>query len=151
MLLATFYVANGTLVDKAIRLRTSGRTSHCELFIPTKGSMSSSYRDSGVRLLKDLRPVYDSHWEVLNLSGIFSEQSVATFFERTEGLPYDLKGVLLGQTLTANVEDRKKFFCSEWCAAALGFVDPWRYSPQLLYNVLLEILKSREGKNEQGR
>lgn len=136
MLCAAFYVKRGDWRDVAIRLRTASRFSHVELAIPLEHDLfrclSSSPRDGGVR--ECIMNLPEREWELISLP-YADINHVNDFFNKTVGLPYDFTGVLIGQALSIKFHAESRYFCSEWCAAALGLSDPWRYAPIDLYNV----------------
>lgn len=135
---AAFYTRRGDWRDTLIRLRTASRFSHVELVLGDEG-YTSSPRDGGVRrALIDFR----AGWELLDLPWA-DEASIRRFFRDTYGLGYDWLGVLVGQGLLVDVQSARRYFCSEWCAAALGLSEPWRYSPGTLYNVLKDAADGR--------
>lgn len=132
MVKAAFYIGSGTVVDKLIKWKTSSDTSHVEVVVG--GTMfSSSLRDGGVRL----KPFPDNraNWRLVDVPNI-TNASIYEFFEQTRGCAYDLKGVLLGSTFSIDVQSKDKWFCSEWCAHALGFEQGWRFTPASLEVVL---------------
>ena len=51
-------------------------------------------------------------------------------FETTRGTKYDWLGAT--GVIARWRHDRRKWFCSEWCAAALRLDNPERYSPEML-------------------
>ncbi len=129
---AAFYVADGNIGDKLIRFRTNSDTSHVELIVNNR-MYSSSPRDGGVRSTNV--PLNKDNWRFIDLPHVNGD-NVLEFFGDTRGMGYDWVGVTVGQFLYFNIDEKKKWFCSEWCSAALGFTDPWRFTPGLLEVVL---------------
>lgn len=132
MIALAMYKQPGLFFDKVVRWKTNSLYSHCELVIGD-WCYSSSPRDGGVRKTKiDL-----SNWDVLNLHVEDQKvQDILKFYSQTEGLPYNYWGILFNQTLRINeFKNRGSYFCSEWCAAALGVPNPSTYSPQKLYDL----------------
>lgn len=134
---AAFFIGPGTLADRLIRWRTSSPASHVELWV--EGESFTSYPGIGVRKVS-VASLADRQWEVVPLPWVTPEH-VRAFFDQTEGAPYDWLGVIAGQTLSAKIRRKGDFFCSEWCAAALGFAEAWRYSPGLLLALLPRLEK----------
>ena len=69
-------------------------------------------------------------WDSIPINQLDAYIDVLNYFAQTRGKPYDFIGacgVVLG--IKGSL---KKWFCSEWCAAALGLQYPDRYSPQAL-------------------
>lgn len=133
-------VAAARLSDWIIRTLTRSPYSHCELAVlipPPDGDpddhavfdcYSSSIRDGGVRMKTMTLPA--DKWDLIPINQFDAYIDVLNYFAQTRGKPYDFIGacgVVLG------IKDSlKKWFCSEWCAAALGLQYPDRYSPQAL-------------------
>lgn len=134
MVKIAFYKAPGQIEDRLIRWRTGSIYSHCELVIG-EWWYTSSPRDGGVRRKRiDPEP---GHWDWMPLPNV-PERDVTDLFSRTHGAGYDWLGVLVGQMFEIKVHKGSRWFCSEWCAAALGLADPWRYSPGSLAALLLK-------------
>jgi len=134
-------------LDGAIRFVTRGPYSHVE--IARKDTdydftiYSSSIRDGGVRQ-KTLN-LKEKHWDLIPIENSdsasfkFNEASFLAFFNSVEGRKYDVLGVL-GFVLYVR-QSNKRYFCSEFVAEALKFVDPWRISPNDLYSLVQPIDK----------
>lgn len=125
--------------DKLIRHITRGRYSHCEIVIEktqltgadhydsetTYTAYSASPRDGGVRCKRI--NVNSGKWDLIPLSSV-TESQVRSYFAETQGKKYDWLGVL-GLVLGLK-QNRKKFFCSEWCFNVIFYSDEgWRFSP----------------------
>ena len=135
-------VAAARLSDWIIRTLTGSPYSHCELavLVKPKSSLhpfghtapavfdcySSSIRDGGVRV-KGM-PLPADKWDLIPVRA--TEAQVRAAFETTRGAKYDWLGAT--GVITRWRHDKRKWFCSEWCAAALGLQYPDRYSPQAL-------------------
>ena len=137
-------VAAARLSDWIIRTLTRSPYSHCELAVlipPPDGDpddhavfdcYSSSIRDGGVRMKTMTLPA--DKWDLIPINQLDAYIDVLNYFAQTRGKPYDFIGacgVVLG--IKGSL---KMWFCSEWCAAALGLQYPDRYSPQALANWL---------------
>ncbi len=117
-------------LDELIRFITKSPYSHCELAIEnSSGSYdcySSSVQDKGVRgVILNLCP---ERWDLIPID-VEAEQ-IEKFYLHTKHCKYDAKGafgVLLGFKQRKN-----RYFCSEWCWAAMGGTDGWRFSPAQL-------------------
>lgn len=113
----------------------NGPYSHIELVFSDGTSASASLSDGGVRLK---RISYDSGWDFYNVPDSFATEEFArNWFETHKGLKYDILGNF-GFVLRRGVQGKKKWFCSEAVAAALGIDEPWRLTP----NGLASIIKS---------
>lgn len=121
--------------DWAIRLFTRGQYSHCELVVPLIDGKyqcySASIRDGGVRCKVMELPLVK--WDLIPVK--LAQRDVHLFFEQTQGKPYDLLGAL-GVVLPLRQSGRA-WFCSEWCAAALGLERPHKHSPNSLARLVL--------------
>jgi endogenous inhibitor of DNA gyrase (YacG/DUF329 family) len=122
------------LFDRAVCAWTGGRFSHCELVI--SGSLdqavcwSSSQRDGGVRCKNiDLNT---GRWEIVEIPPSFDGLAAVSWFIKHEGEPYDTAG-LFGFILPWRTENKRKWFCSESCAAALGIGKHWAIHPNELF------------------
>lgn len=128
------------ICDEAIRLTTHGKYSHCEVVIPNfeqDGDLlfecySASNMDGGVRL--KLMPLPTERWDLVKVN--INADLVRLFFKQTKGLKYDMLGAI-GVVLPVG-ENKRKYFCSEWCAEVIGLADPHKFSPNSLYRKLKE-------------
>ena len=145
-------VAAARLSDWIIRTLTRSPYSHCELAVlipPPDGDpddhavfdcYSSSIRDGGVRV--KTMPLPSEKWDLIPVNQQDAYIDVLNYFAQTRGKPYDFIGacgVVLG--IKGSL---KKWFCSEWCAAALGLQYPDQYSPQALADGLRQPEKARQ-------
>ena len=125
-------IAAARLSDWAIRTLTRSIYSHCELAVACENGQydcySSSVRDGGVRMKTMKLPA--EKWDLIELCQMNLFEETALLFERTQGQGYDWLGAL-GVVLHTH-QDKDKWFCSEWCAAALGLANPERFSPETL-------------------
>lgn len=116
----------------AVRKWTKSSYSHVELVLSTGRAWSSSFEDGGVRSkLIDFDP---ARWDLVDLPPAL-EQAAVAWFEAHRGAGYDLVGNLQF-VLSPIPHSRRRWFCSEAVAAALGIPDPWRYSPGTLASAL---------------
>jgi hypothetical protein len=136
MLHAAFYKATHPglpgVYNRLVRWWTRSTYSHVELVFPTGHAASSSYMDGGVRFkVIDFDP---ASWDFVELPRAFERQAWE-WFEAHRGQPYDLLGNL-HFVISPVADDKKKWFCSEAVAAALGMPDPWRFDPGALHAAL---------------
>jgi hypothetical protein len=120
------------LYNRAVRWWTRSAYSHVELLFSTGHAASSSYMDGGVRFkVIDFDPAL---WDFVDLPAHL-EKAAFEWFLAHRGQPYDLLGNL--HFIVAPVRnDKRKWFCSESVAAALGLPEPWRYDPATLASAL---------------
>lgn len=114
--------------DWAIRKITGGQYSHCEIAINRGGKFecySASWRDGGVR--RKLIHLTPDKWDLIRLPETTAQQA-RELYRQTLGAKYDTWGVFA--TVLPHIKgSRKRWFCSEWCAAAMGLAQPEKYSP----------------------
>lgn len=122
------------LQDRIIRRLTRSPYSHCEIAIALSNRpahyrcYSSSPRDGGVRS-KEM-PLPPEKWDLLPLHQTEARR-IARHYQLTAGAAYDWRGII-GTVFPRIGQSRSKWFCSEWCAAALGLPEPGRQTPQSL-------------------
>ena len=127
------------IFDDFTRLVTGGIYSHCELAIENLGEYncySSSSRDGGVRKKRMELPLED--WDLLEITHLVNIRDIVDFYKKTRGKNYDFIGLM--SPVLGNLHDDDKYFCSEWCAEAIGLIFPNKYSPSLLYKYLRKML-----------
>lgn len=139
--LATF-IGKGGVFNRAIRRRTKGQESHSELIIDGLWH-SSDIRDGGVRRkYEDPQP---GEWEIITLPWADPDHAIAVFNRKEEkryGL-WDIIFHLFGIRRNGPGE-----ICSEICAEALDFEEPWTYNPKTLRARCLE--KNLEWEQRHG-
>jgi hypothetical protein len=122
-----------TIWDRVICLVTGSRFSHIELSVRSYGTVhdcySSSTRDNGVRFARI--DISSDHWVQVPISKAVD----ITWLNTKLGQKYDYIG-LIGSVLNVNwFYSKRKWFCSELIAAALGLSDPEFYTPEDLFKV----------------
>ena len=121
------------LADWAVRKATGGIYAHCEIAIANKNGYydcyTASLRDKGVR--HKLMKLPSDKWDLIELGNTDSlRAAIINRYERTAGCRYDYLGAL-GVVLPLR-QRSNRWFCSEWCAMALGLEQPETYSPNTL-------------------
>ena len=132
--------------DGLTRVLTRGRYSHCEIAVSLPETAtgqeyacySASIRDKGVR--RKVMPLPTAKWNLIPLpSTPEAHEQLQRVWTATEGQGYDLRGALgIAFGLRHN---RRRWFCSEWCAAALGLPAGWRWSPNDLAVIVPALYK----------
>lgn len=124
------------LLDWGIRWWTDGPYSHNEVIFSDGWTGTASWSDGGVKLLKRPDGYYDSpdDWTIVEIEG--DEAAVRAWYFHHHDAPYDLLGVF-GFVWRPLRGMEGAFFCSEATAAALGWRNPHRLSPNTLYDALL--------------
>ena len=106
---------------------TGSEFSHCELVVDGL-CYSSSARDGGVRgKCIDLAADW---WNVVPIPDSYGP-TILSYYESTKGTPYGWWDILTRQILHLPIRSRG-YFCSEWCAAALGLPEPTTWTPGML-------------------
>ena len=120
-------VAAARLSDWIIRTLTGSPYSHCELAVPCADGQydcySSSIRDGGVRL--KTMPLPPEKWDLIPVD--VNPEQVYEALAATFGAKYDWAGAT--GVIARWRHDKRKWFCSEWCAMALGLANPERFCP----------------------
>lgn len=131
-----FYKGRERLFNRAVSGYLRGPYSHCELVLWTDNGWSycasSSFMDGGVRTKRiQLNP---AHWDLVPV--VASQTRALVWVRAHEGDGYDLLG-LAGFVWRPFTGEKCKWVCSEAVAAMLGFPDPWRFDPMVLYCALM--------------
>ena len=122
------------LFHRLVCMVTGGRYSHVELVIDGVCHSASS-RDGGVR--SKVVDFSSGRWDLVDLPAYLvsvSADDARAWFAAHNGQPYDTPG-LLGFLLPWRVERPSAYFCSEAVMAALGYAEPWQYSPADMDNI----------------
>ena len=161
---AAFYIAQrGKLFDRLISGFDGGRYSHVELLFSDGTCFSSSSRDGGVRF-KFIE--FDAgKWDFVDLDvPDFMEPWLRDWCADRVGARYDYLGVLHFPLLWIR-QDRRRWFCSEICVAALqsigrclwadpcertGPVAPSKTTPNRLYELLTKPAVAKGGRCRVG-
>lgn len=120
-------VAAARVSDWIIRTLTGSVYSHCELAVPCADGQydcySSSIRDGGVRF--KTMPLSPEKWDLIPVDA--SPEQVYEALAATFGAKYDWAGAT--GVIARWRHDKRKWFCSEWCAWTLGLANPERFCP----------------------
>ena len=117
--------------NRLVRWWTRSSYSHVELILPFAAA-SSSAMDGGVRFKKiDFDPAL---WDFVELPLDLATGAEA-WFNKHYGQGYDYLGNV-HFVLSAVGDDKRKWFCSESVAAALGMPNPERFDPGTLHATL---------------
>jgi hypothetical protein len=133
-----FYKARGKLLDGAIRWKTWGPYSHCELRLEQHLTFSSSYRDGGVRY-RDMS-IDPAKWDRLIVDLPTPAADLLMKWTIRQHGNYDLWGIL-GFVFGKSIENTAEWYCSEICVDALNrYLDldlPRHISPNALYQACI--------------
>jgi len=118
--------------NRLVRWWTRSPYSHAELVFDDGQAASSSAMDGGVRFKAiDFDPAL---WDFVPVpAGV--APAARDWFAQHDGQAYDLLGNL-HFVISAVGDDKRKWFCSEAVAAALGMPDPERFDPGTLHAAL---------------
>lgn len=119
------------IYSRGVRLWTRSPYSHAEIIFSDGMAASSSFIDGGVRF-KHIK-FEPAHWDFIEIDA--DEDAVRQWFAVHEGRAYDLLGNL-GFVIGFIRDGSDKWSCAESIADALGYPEPWRYSPAILYSVI---------------
>ena len=130
--------------DWFTRKLTRGQYSHAEIVVREHPQASvytcysASIRDKGVR--RKVMPLPAAKWDLIPLpSTPEAHEQLQRVWAATEGQGYDLMGALgIAFGLPQN---RRRWFCSEWCATALRLPESWRWSPNDLAVIVPTLYK----------
>ena len=136
MVKIAFYKGKSRLFNKAVAWWTRGPYSHTELVVGDNW-YSSSFLDGGVRVKQIVAD--EAHWDFVELPDVDAEAAVE-WFRKHASAKYDVLG-LVGFVFRRFQDDKKKYFCSEAVAAALGFDDAWRLDPNTFAAVCRRLAK----------
>lgn len=123
------------LYNRIVRLWTRGRYSHVEVVFSDGICGSASFVDGGVRYK---RIGFDpSKWDFVELPAEL-EPLARRYFDDHNGEGYDVMGNV--RFLIGFLPDsRRRKFCSEAAAEAIGLEDGWRFEPNTLFQVATRI------------
>lgn len=122
------YKGKGLIGNALVRWFKRSKYSHCELLVDGV-CYSSSVMDGGVRgKVIELDP---DKWDLIDIPWA-DRDAILGYFKQTAGQRYSWLSILGAQFVAADYDEPKAAFCSEWCAAALGFPFPVTYSPEVL-------------------
>lgn len=130
-----FYKGEGNWTDKLIRLWTGGNYSHVEIVIGELWYTSSWYDGGVVRRKIDYKP---ENWDFLEVPDELAD-NVIELYHNTKNQKYDLLGILFNEVFPFKMEDKNKWYCSEWVAKGLEITI--KTNP----NALNKIIKDRYG------
>lgn len=132
MMQMAFYKGRTRLFDRLVQWWTRGPYSHCELVINGE-CYSASLRDGGVR--SKMIDLASGRWDVMplppHLATTDHQADALIWFMAHAGAGYDVAG-LFGFVLPCRAHSRRRWFCSEPVAEALGIKRSWTISPNSL-------------------
>ena len=144
MVYLALYKGKGPIGNTVIRYWTKSIYSHCEIVVDGV-CYSSSLMDKGVRSKEiDLE---DGKWDLIPLPWV-NPQDVINYFRTTDHYKYGYWGIITSQFLNRNGGEKEAPFCSEWCAAIIGYPTPSILSPHTLGELCLWLNEKWEYKDD---
>lgn len=151
------YKGKGTLFNRLIRLWTRSKYSHCEIVLSAHNEslvvddsgavwLSASAMDGGVRS-KEIELNLE-HWDLIPVPWA-DRARIDWVFQQHRGKGYDWLGIFFSQLLASGLHSRSRMFCSEFCAAALGFANPQLFSPAQLRAVVQRVNAITTGQQDE--
>ena len=132
------------LLSKLIRWWTRSEFSHCEVLFGR--IMVSAVEGVGVRSLVVTEDLSAAQWEVVTPPK-HDDRDAYLWAISEQGCKYDWLGILFCQIFKFGRQHKDRWFCSEFCTAALQHaglftqVRPYRYSPGGLYYLMTGVRK----------
>lgn len=120
---------------------------HCEIVL-AGGTMISAVEKRGVRIIYTLDEFSEKSWELVEITMTEKQETdIYTWCLGELGCKYDWAGILFCQVFKFGRQHKDKWFCSEFCTAALqqaGWlqgVKPYQQCPGKLYQLLTGVRK----------
>jgi hypothetical protein len=107
------------------------KSPYCHVEIWNDGySYTASAKDNGVR--KYYKPFINPEiWDTVEVD--VPKGEIERLYEETKDHTYDWKGIVFKEIFNITLDSSSAWYCSEWCAEALGLEDRL-VSPGDLYN-----------------
>lgn len=122
-----FYKAPGRLFDKLIRWYTKSKYSHCEIVIDGIAYTADAW--AGEVVVRPVATFNPDNWDVVDIAAPVD----VGWLNQQLGKKYDWLGIF--GFLLWNTEDPSRWYCSELCAAALGYTGR-DISPERLWRMV---------------
>lgn len=143
MIQIAFYKDDYKWWSRLIKWWTNSSYSHCEFYID--GALYGISTEQSVRKLS--QPLNEKKWDTISIYDEELKQYVLEFFEKTQGVKYDWKGILLTQIFNMRRSNKNKYTCSEWVINILDekydLIYPKNYiqiTPQDVFNTVIDRL-----------
>ncbi len=132
-----FYKGRARVFNRFVSWWTNGPYSHCEAVFELGNGLagpvlcwSSSWMDGGVRWkVMQLDP---EHWDIIDVPAFDDARALWWFGEHKDD-EYDLLGLL--STSLPIRHAKRRWFCSEAIATAVGMQEGWRFDPNGLARI----------------
>lgn len=132
MMRLAFYIGRGGWPDRVIRWATRSPYSHVELVDDEGRCWSASHRDKGVRVKRI--NVDSGNWTLVDVPWL-TDADLAKVAPHL-GAGYDYPGIVMSQMVGLSRHHETRWFCSELVAMVMGYPNPHRYSPAMLYEIV---------------
>jgi hypothetical protein len=123
-----FYSGPPRLFDRLIRLWTGSRFSHVELVVDNIAYGADAWE--GKVRTKFVNTFNPEHWDVVPVALVKDR----TWINAQVGKKYDWLGIF-GFFMPFRVQDKRRWYCSEFCAELTG-VETRPISPQKLFDAV---------------
>lgn len=131
------------IFDHLTKFFTRSNYVHCELVTVKQADKFFGYSSLPLIGVRSEWVEYKAEdWDFVKVD-CFNEitlNGIKKFFNLTEGMRYDYLGAC-GIVLKRLPQDPVRYFCSEWCAKALGISKAWTYSPAKLREYVIKYSK----------
>lgn len=138
-----FFKNGKGIFDRLVRWWTKSPYSHCELFFPDDGTLIGSVPRIGVREQR-VASLDPESWDLLDIPLDPTDEAIVRTWCRGElGSKYDWFSIFFSQVLHIPRSHPDKWYCSEFCAAALQQVSelmgvkPCTLDPGELHDLLV--------------
>ena len=132
------------LVNIGIRKVTQGIYSHSEIVIGDDPFNQPAYCASATGVEGGVRgkmmQLAKADWDLIEIDWI-SEQTVEDWMTLHDADKYDYIGDVRFLLPLVACQGQGTWFCSEMCAAILGFEEPWRMDPNMLPVAVKNIIR----------
>ena len=141
------------LLNTAIRIWTLGKYSHCEIYVSEEDKAglftTTTYIASGIKyrgVVKLKNKVYLSKdWDLMTVKDGGKAKEIKAFLDSKVGSKYDWLGIFFSQFFRTEIHSPDRWFCSEYCAAALkrsGVLNTTKPAQSVHPNRMKKILKN---------
>jgi hypothetical protein len=131
------------LVNKSIKTLDKGLYSHNEIIIgdPSKEVTAYSSLGSTDGVRKTFLELDLKDWDLAPISWV-TEEDIQSFYQTTKDAGYDYTGTGRFAVPFMLREHSVNYFCSEWCGAAIGLMEPWRLTTNTLHSMVRSVEKT---------
>ncbi len=132
------------IIDKCISIWTLSKYSHLEIIGKDGYCYSSSSKDKGVRK-KQIDYLNTDKWDIYEIE--IDLNTIESLFNQTKDSKYDWLGIFFYHLFPFKLEDKKKWYCSEWISELLvrnNYITPINLTPGGVYRFLKKTNKIKK-------